>query len=177
MLFGQGPADGKAKSQTTKLFGNLFAPLLEGVEDSWKHFGIDSDAGIGDGNFEFIRRCVFCADKNAAVVCGKFDRIFDQVPEDLLQAGGVSEDGLFFGGEFDGDVQIFLLQVCLANAKHMIDGLVYGGWFAVEFELASADAGKVEEVVDQLNFKLDVSADHLDGFGNSLGRLGSSSMV
>ena len=67
-------------------------PLLaEHIEHEWQELGIDSYARIAGQNYGVVP-LAFKRDENAAARGRKFDRVRQDVPEDLLESAGVPID-------------------------------------------------------------------------------------
>ena len=73
--------------------------MFEGVENAWLQFAINADPGIGEIDDDVMLRVVARADEELAAGRGKFDRILDDVPKNLLQPGGIGPAMMFFGAE------------------------------------------------------------------------------
>src|SRR5207237_8876040 len=91
--------DGETETEPAVAIGYAAPALFEGVENARLQFAIDADTGIGEIDDDVMLRVIACANTELAAGRSKFDRILDDVPKNLLQAGGIGPAMMFFGGE------------------------------------------------------------------------------
>ena len=79
--------NGEPQAETAILARDRAAALLEGIENTRQQIGLDPDPGIGNLHHD---RCPASSFRVRAVIVAargrEFDRVFDQIPKDLLQA-------------------------------------------------------------------------------------------
>src|SRR5205823_5569927 len=103
---------------------------------------------------------ITCADTELAVGGSKFNRILDDVPKNLLQAGGVGPAMMFFGGEILLNIYLLFVKIAGRNSERVTEGGVHVDGIVAQLELAVGDAGEIEEIVDQQSFELDIAPEH-----------------
>jgi len=135
---------------------------------------LDADAGVGDADFHAaVRIGIGGGNCDGAALGGELDRVFHEIPEDLLQTCGVGVYRAARSRQRYGCREALAAQVALADLQDMPDGFVKVGRLQVEFEFAAADAHQVEQIINQANFELHVAADHFDELaqmGRQVGR-------
>src|SRR5262249_34005735 len=136
--------------------------LPESIEDIRQEFRINAHPGIGDGNLDLaIGPAQLCLD-TTSLVC-ELDCIPEQVPDHLLQAVGIAEDGatalvadyvesnsLRFGAGPDD------INGGLKDPRDL-EGV------GVELETSRDDARGIQDVVDQPGLGPRALLDHLEG--------------
>src|SRR5271157_4737726 len=115
-----------------------FLAPLEGVEQEREELGINADAVVGDFDNEasLVR---LRADDDPAALGGVLDGIRDEVPNDLLQSGGVGVDVLLGGREVQHQVVILGEEVAPADYYGVQDQDVDVGGLKVVGHLAACD--------------------------------------
>ena len=66
--------------------------LAEAVEDVGEELGLDADAGVDDADLD-VRVDPLQEDLDLAALGRELDGVGEEVPDDLLEAGGVAGDG------------------------------------------------------------------------------------
>ena len=113
--------------------------LLERLEQRVLPLRLDADAGVDDFKAE-TRLLVTSADLDLAAGSGEFDRVVDQVPEDLLDPHRVAPDVVVVRGPVRRDVQSFAVNVGLRGVERIARDGVCIGALQVQRDLARADA-------------------------------------
>ncbi len=171
--FDDGFGDGEAEAEAAELTGNACIALFEGVEDFWEQFGRDTFAAIRDFNEEpIVTGFVPGADGDVSAVGCEFDGVAEEIPEDLLEAGGIAGEIIVGGVEVLADVEAFSAGVGEAVVDGVEEDFVGVDGLHLEAELSAGDAGEIEEVVDEFDFKVDIAADHGEVFAEFLREVG-----
>src|ERR1700759_1726260 len=98
--------------------------LLERIENPFHHVWFHPDPGIVNIDFETIRYWIGCRDHDLAVLPGKFDRILQAIPNDLLEFRGVSIYKMKAGPEVGPDAQLSGIRFITTNFDHVGYGIV-----------------------------------------------------
>ena len=85
----------------------------------------DADAGVGDSDFDLVRRRIEGFNDDPAVLRGKFDAVLDQVPKDLLQARRIALDVRLLGPQTKFDLEIFRDDFLAADFVGALQDLVH----------------------------------------------------
>ena len=112
-------------------------------------------------------------DRHRPALRGELDRILQQVPHHLLQPDRVAVDVVAAGGEVQRQPQTPRPRTSSRQISptRWISSCAFDH-LALQVQLAAADAGQVEQVVDQPDLHVDVPPDHLHHRPERLGRLG-----
>ena len=100
MRFDQRLADGQSQSQPAELPGHARVALFEGGKYPVHLPGRDPHAGVDDCHLQLALRGVAGVDSYAASRRGELDGVVEQVPEHLLEPGGVGPGRMLPGGQF-----------------------------------------------------------------------------
>src|SRR5258705_10000608 len=152
-------ADGQAKSKSAELARHCRRALLKRVEQPGKNFRSEPDAGIGNGQCKSTILAARANRDGAAFGC-KFDRVLDQVPEDLLKPGRIAVNFAARGLHLLLESQMLCMQLRCAHFDDVAEQPMHIHILAKEAELALSDARQIEQIVDQPRLQLDVAADH-----------------
>jgi len=134
--------------------------LLEGIENLLEKGRFDPDTGIGEIDDDVMLGVIACADAELAAGGSKFDRILDDVPKNLLQAGGIGPAMMFFGGEILLNFYLLFVQIGGRNSERVTERSVHVDGIVTQLEFAVGDAGEIEEIVDEQSFELDIAPEH-----------------
>ncbi len=164
---GQGAADGEAKTEAA---GAAAVGLFKGVEDTFQPDGFDADARVRDldpqgaGAFVILR-----AQGDRAAGRRVFHRIANEIPKDLLDAGGVGFESGVRGAQVERELEVARGNIRLADVHRAAQQIVRFDRLGLELKLAVADAGEIQQVVDQPRFELHIATDRFQrgahGFG------------
>src|SRR5262245_29662444 len=132
--------------------------LSETVKDIRQEIRADAFARVAHGDAN-VRVYALQERFDAASLRGELDRVGEQVPDHLLQARRVAGNLANFAGE-----------ISLARASSGVRRRVYGlnrllnyrdqvHWPDLQPELAADDAGRVEQVINQLRLRLPTALD------------------
>ena len=130
----------------------------------------DADAGVGNFDFDFVRSRIQRFNDDAAIRRGKFDRVLDQVPKDLLQACRIGIDVGLLCAQTKFHVLIFCFDFFAANFISALQDFMHARDLESELQFPFCDARDVEQVVDQTRFQFHVSTDHFQRVAR-LGRI------
>ena len=159
MRLNQGFADSKAETESSELCASS---LLECIENFRQRFWINSETGVGDFDAQLLGRIVAGRNRDLATARGEFHSVVDQVPEDLLESGGVGAEMHFFGVQVKMKYQGFPINFALINIERVLQERVSIDHLEIELHLTLADASEVEQVVDKPRFQLHVATNHLE---------------
>jgi hypothetical protein len=167
-------ADGEAEAEAAEAAGDFRAALLEGREEVGEGLGVDADAGVGDLEEDFAGMSGGASDGDGSAWGSELDGVFDEIPECLLEAFGVGVEVVTGGLGVEIEAEVFGCGIRGADG----DGLGEEGGgiddLEFEFEFSVADAGEIEEIVDDPGGDLDISADHGDLVVDVLGEVFTS---
>ena len=143
------------------------------MKDAFEVSGIDSDAGIG--NLDDKTRLsesghVAGVHGDGATGGGELGGVAEEVPDDLLEAGGIGQDAGVTRGEVELEVNSGGFEDIAAGEGRAPDQGVGVDGFWVHVEGAAADAGDIKEVVYEAGFEVDVAPGHFEGVANLGGR-------
>ena len=82
--------DGKPKSQASKLLRDLATALLKRVKDVANCIGADTNPSVVHANRDPVGGGISREDTHPPAGGREFDRVFQNVPKDLLEAGRIS---------------------------------------------------------------------------------------
>src|SRR5262249_48040948 len=111
---------------------------------------------------------------DAASLRREFDRVGEQVPDYLLQAGGVASDLTDFGRKIGLDRDPFGVRRRVDRLNRLVNYRDQVHWPEFEPEFAADDAGRVEQIINQLRLRLPTT---LDDFRRMLNLLGVQAAV
>ncbi len=131
----------------------------------------EARAGVGDGDAQFLRVLVPGgeADGDFSLGPGVFDRVGDEVGEDLRQAGGIDVPFDRFALRDEGKAQSFGRPLRAQGLKGDAGPFVHFGALAGQAQLAVHHGGKIEQFVDHAREGAGIAVDDLDIL--ELGRL------
>ena len=172
--FGQPFADDQAEAGAAVAPRGRAVHLLERLEKFFRGFLGDADAGVGDGEKKVMALVIPGLDLNVDndfAPLGKFDRVSDQVDEDLPQAGGVADQ---IGGNFLRD-EVGRFQMLAPDLDHekidrFLDALPQIEGTLLEVHLARFDLGKIQDVVDDGQERLAAGMDCVHAVALGLGQ-------
>ena len=96
----------------------------------------------------------------------EFGRVFEQIPEYLLKSADIAVDDVLRGGQFHAKRQGIRLDFFATNCNDVPKGVVEVGWLEPQGDLASREAVKVQQVIDEARLQLQVAADCCQVFAN-----------
>ena len=163
MSLGQRFGDGQPKAEPAETSLQRLVSLLERVKNALQDFLFHSDPVIADGDGEILRRRIGGGDRDFALVAGEFDRVFQQVPDDLLELGGVARDEMSARPKIEVDLDVAGARLCGANLGHIGDRLVGVHFHEIELQFVFGDTRKIEQIVDQLTLQFDIATNHGEG--------------
>src|SRR5262249_6667469 len=137
--------------------------LAKTLEGTLQKLRLHPPSGVGDADLEVIvQPAKIHGDPPANG--SELDRVGDEVPDDLLEAVGISDDSSFAGAQTFIRPALYVLG--LGRRPHRLDGRVdhvrKNRGAQLEPELAGDDPGDIEQVVDQLGLSEHVALDDLD---------------
>src|SRR4030095_3822871 len=122
---------------------------------------INPAAGMGEIDNEVMLRVIACDDTKLAAGGSKFNRVLDDVPKNLLQAGGIGPAMMFFGREIQLNLDLLFVQIAGRNSERVIERSVHVDGIVAQLEFAVGDAGEIQEIVDEQSLELDIAPEHL----------------
>ena len=158
--------DAQAEPGATELPGLQGVPLVEAFEYLLQLVLGDADAGVLDPHHEVLgmglggrdtpgrelREGLHRSLHGDAAFQREFDRVADEVDQDLVQAAGIA---IQVGGEslmgLDGEGEVLLLGGNAHDILRDLHGVLHGEGLAGDFQLAGLELGEVEDVVDDVN--------------------------
>ena len=158
------PRDGQPEADSAEAMLAREGALIERQENLFERLGLDADARIGDFDAQPPRafRLLFVAgvNGNPPEPGREFHGIAQQVPDDLLKAGGVDPEPAVVSGKvaFEGDS--LALGVIAHNREGEADQEMRVAPLEPQREFAARDRGQVEQVVDEPRFEQDIALDH-----------------
>ena len=123
--------------------------LLKCLEDVRQRLGTDADAGILDAHRDAALVVVARPHGDGPAGRGEFERVFEQVPKDLLQPRGIDVRVIPRRFELEIDAHLFAQPVAADDLGRVIEELVNVGGHRRDAQLAAADAREVEQVIDE----------------------------
>ena len=164
MQFDEGLGNRQPEPKASELPGNFRSSLLEGIEDSRQRFHRDADAAVLHSHFP-PSACPPCSRyPDRAVLWGEFDRIDQHITKHLLEPGRIGGDQRGCIAKFGFQTNSFFTHLRAATPADVAHAFIEIDWFDVQFDLTAGDAAKIEQVVDELRFKLDVALYHREVF-------------
>lgn len=164
--------DGEAEAETAVLARGRGIGLAETLEEIRKEFGSHSGAGVAHTQHEVVV-VALQAHIDPPMRGREFDRVGQQVPDDLLESGAIAhhlesprsdvgEDADFFEG---------------GGGMNGVDGSGDDGGeidaLDGEADFAGGDAAHVEEILDELGLNAGVAFDDVEAVGEFLGGVGA----
>ncbi len=146
--------------------------LFKGIENSGQRLGRDADPGIGDLETDLAGSRVVRAQSDLTVRGSKLDRVADEVPQDLLDAGRVGVDMMFLGQHFHLDLNAGGGGVPVDDIDRLPHQVMGIDGFFLQLHFAIGDAGQVQQIVDQVGFQFHVPSDHGNISANPFGKCG-----
>ena len=158
----------QTKAEATVPSGARCVGLSEAVKDIGQEIRADSFACIAysDAN---VWIHTLQARFDLASLRRELDRVGKQVPDHLLQAGGVASDLAYFGGEISLERDPFGVRRQVDRLNRLLNYRDQVHWPDFEPELAADDAGRVEQVINQLRLRPSAAFDDIHRMLNFLG--------
>ena len=150
--------DGEPQAEPAMPPGGGGVGLAEAVEDLGEELGPDADAGVDDADLD-VRVDPLQEDLDPAALGRELDGVGEEVPDDLLEAGGVAGDGPGERVEDLVDADALGLGRRHDGGEGGLDDVGEVEPLDVEAELAGDDAGDVEEVIDDAGLGLGIPLD------------------
>src|SRR4030088_2100141 len=160
MHFNKSFTDSQAQAEADKTSS---LALFESVKDFRERFGVNAEAAIGDFHPDLVADIIARANPESSTFRRKLHSIFYEVPKDLLQPRWIGFETELLSGKVDMQDEVFLTYFFLANLKRVAQKGVRIHDLETELHFALADAGQIEQVVDQSGLQLDVTPNHLQG--------------
>ena len=142
--------------------------LRERAENLMLFVRRDSDPGIPDADAQDCSLDAWRPHLHADFYfpsLGEFDRVTDQIHNDLTKPGGVSDDGIRdIGSHVKNELQAFLLRLhrkCLDDFTQTLPQIEAQ---MIQFHLARFDLGKIQNVVEQRQERIRRPLDHVQVF-------------
>src|SRR5215468_10798969 len=148
----------QAKAESAVPSGARRVGLSEAVKDIGHEIRADSFARVAHGDAN-VRVHALQARFYAASLRGELDRVGEQVPDHLLQASGVAGDLANFEGEVSLERDTFGLRRRLDGLNRLLNYRDQINRPDLQPELAADDAGRVEQVINQLRLRLSATLD------------------
>ena len=156
----------QSQSSVDALGGAVRLPKV--IEDIGQGLRVDAFASIGDRDLdEGVDPLEL--DFDVSALCCELNSIGEQVPDDLLQAIGVTCDLPGVGIEPEIEVDTFGLYRRRHAVNHRVDDRDEVHGLDLKLHLTALDTRDIEEVMDQLGLEPHVA---LDGRGSLSGHLG-----
>ena len=137
--------------------------LFESVKDFRERFGVNAESTIGNLHPDLVAEIIARANPESSTLRRKLDCVFHEVPKDLLQPRWIGFEPELLRGKIDMQDEVFLTYFFLANLERVAQKGVRIHDLETELHFALADAGQIEQVIDQSGFQLDVTPNHLQG--------------
>src|SRR6266446_10952665 len=138
----------KTEAETSKTAGDRDLSLLEGVEDFVDLFRLDTDASIGNLNFNLFRHRVARFDDDATLGRREFHAVLDEIPKELLQTGRISFDVRALGAESKFRLETLASDLFPTNFVGPLQDFVHANNLETQLQLASCDPRHVEQIVN-----------------------------
>src|SRR5215468_8540496 len=148
----------QAEAEAAIPFGARCVGLSEAVKDIGQEIRADAFPRVAHCNAN-VWVYALKAHFDATSLRGELDRVGEQVPNHLLQAGGVTGNRTNFGGEISLNRYPFSIRRRLDRLNRFLNYRDRVHWSKIEPELATNDAGGVEQVFDQLLLRLPATLD------------------
>ncbi|HEY3461132.1 MAG TPA: hypothetical protein VGL52_09935, partial [Casimicrobiaceae bacterium] len=109
-----------------------------------------------------MRVHAFEQDLHPAALRRELDRVAQQVPDDLLQSGGVARNNAASRIENALEPNALRIRRRLDRFDRIADHVDQGHALHIEAYLAGEDAAQLQEVVDELDLRARVALDHVE---------------
>src|SRR5262245_26706477 len=158
MQFDQIFDERQTKSESAVPFGARCIGLTEAVKDIWQEIRTDALPRVvhGDAN---VWVDALKAHLDTASWRGELDGVGEEVPDHLLQAGEVTGNLTNFGREISLYRYPFSIRRRLDRLNRLLNYRIRVHWSKIKPELSTNDAGRVEQVLDQLQLRLPTTLD------------------
>src|SRR6476619_6410172 len=97
------------------------ATLLEAIENTIHHSGLDPNSGILHLDRETLGCWIRRGDRDCARIVRELDRILQQIPNDLLKLGWISSDVMMFCVEIEREAKLLSINFCGAHLNDIIN--------------------------------------------------------
>ena len=131
----------------------------EGREGDLQRLGRNADAGVLDPEDEFACRAGLAGDDDLTAGSGEFDRIGNEIEQDLLHRSQIGDDIGQAGGEIAPQDDPAGARLLLHQLEAVLGQLAEIDRGEIELELAGLDLGQVEKIVDERQQMLARSVD------------------
>src|SRR5262245_58941512 len=142
----------QAEAEAAVPFGARGVGLSEAVKDIWQEIRPDAFARVAHGDAN-VRVHALQARFDAASLRGELDGVGEQVPDHLLQAGGVAGDLADVGRQVGPERDAFGVRRRLDGLNRLFNYRDQVHQSDKESEFAADDAGRVEQVINQLRLR------------------------
>ncbi len=118
-----------------------------------------TDAAVGDGDHcHLIRRTQMQTHGDPAVVGRELDRVFQDIPKNLLQAHRISRYLSRKFSQLQTEIDLLLLDISLHGRQRILQYPAQIHGHQVERHLAMGDAREIQQIVDQAGFQFHILA-------------------
>src|SRR4030095_2025159 len=142
--------------------------LAEAVKDVEQEIRADAFARVAHGDAN-VRVNALQPRFDAASLRGELDGVGEQVPDYLLQANGVAGDLADFGGEISLERDTFGVRRRADRLNRLINYRDQVNRPDLQPELAADDAGRVQQVINQLQLRVPAAFDNIRCLFDHLG--------
>src|SRR5262245_33838962 len=150
----------QAKTEAAVPSGARRVGLAEAVKYIGQEIRADAFARVAHGDAN-VRVNALQPRFDAASLRGELDGVGEEVPDHLLQANGVAGDLADFVREISLERDTFGVRRRADRLNRLLNYRDQVNWPDLQPELAADDAGRVEQVIDQLRLRLSVPLDDL----------------
>src|SRR5262245_48629483 len=158
----------QAKTEAAVPSGARRVGLAEAVKYIGQEIRADAFARVAHGDAN-VRVNALQPRFDAASLRGELDGVGEQVPDYLLQANGVAGDLADFGGEVNLERDTFGVRRRADRLNRLLNYRDQVNRTDLQPELAADDAGRVEQVINQLRLRFPTAFDDLRRLPSLLG--------
>src|SRR5262245_22788581 len=160
--------ESKAEAEAAVPSGARRVGLSEAVKDIRQEITADAFARVAHGDAN-VRVYALQERFDAASLRRELDRVGEQVPDHLLQARWVAGNLANFGGEISLERDPFGVSRRVDRLNRLLNYRDQVHWPDLQPEFAADDAGRVEQVINQLRLGLPAALDDFRRMFNFLG--------
>jgi len=138
----------QADAGAAVLAGGRVVQLLEALEQQRQLLGGDADAAVADRQLELVMLQGHGDQADAPAGGGEFERVTQQVEEDLLEMAVIQADLVEVADYLPAEGAAFLLGQLRGILEQWREHLAQAEVFLVQLELARFGLGEIQQVVD-----------------------------
>ena len=164
MRFGNRLANCQSQAESADSLLDVRIDLKKGIEDVTQLFCINSDTSVNELHADVGGSVAPRLDGDPSRCSGEFYGVLDQIPEELRNPAGVGVDEMRLRSKVRVNIETFDKNVVPADFDGVGKAVVKIRCLAQDRKLATVDAGEVKQVINEVDFQIQIAAhDRKDG--------------